>query len=104
MRHPYLCASRTAKEEMSKQQIRFFNIIRITTERALSQYNIPTIESYIDQHCVAVTERILNYQHHPITVALENKKSPHNTRGSHLITRRTITKKYHHTSNYVLIF
>ena len=68
---------------MSKQQIRFFSIIEITAERALRQYNIPTIESYIDQHCVAVTERILNDPHHPITVALEKKKTPHNTQNKH---------------------
>ena len=54
-----ISASRSAKEEMLKQQTRFFKIIGITAERALSQYNIPTIESYIDQQCVAVTERIL---------------------------------------------
>ena len=31
-----ISASKTAKEEMTKQQIRFFNIIGITEERALS--------------------------------------------------------------------
>jgi hypothetical protein len=75
-----ISASRSAKEEMLKQQARFFKIIGTTAERALSQYNIPTIESYIDQQCVAVTERILKDPHHPITVAQEKKKSPHNTR------------------------
>jgi hypothetical protein len=54
-----ISASKTAKEEMTKQQIRFFNIIGITAERTLSQYNIPTIESYTDQQCEAITERIL---------------------------------------------
>ena len=62
-----ISASRIANEEMSKQQIRFLNIIGITAEKALSQYNIPTIVSYIDQLCVAVTERILKDPHHPIT-------------------------------------
>ena len=89
-----ISASRIAKEEMTKQQIRFFNIIGITAERALSQNNIPTIESCIDQQCVAVTERILKDPHHPITVAQENKKSQHNTRGSQFVTRRTNTNKY----------
>ena len=56
---------------MSKQQIRFFSIIEITAERALRQYNIPTIESYIDQQCVAITERILNDPNHLIAAALE---------------------------------
>ncbi len=64
-----ISASRSAKEVMLRQQIRFFKIIGITVERALCQYNIPTIESYIDQQCVAVTERILKDPHHPITVA-----------------------------------
>ena len=89
-----ISASRTAKEEMSKQQVRFFNIIGITAERALSQYSIPTIESYIDQQCVAVTERILKDPFHPITMSQEKKKSPHNTRGSQFATRRTNTTKY----------
>jgi hypothetical protein len=79
---------------MLKQQTRFFKIIGITAERALSQYNIPTIESYIDQQCVAVTERILKDPHHPITVAQEKKKSLHNTRGSQFATKRTNTNKY----------
>jgi hypothetical protein len=89
-----ISASRSAKEEMLKQQTRFFKIIGITAERALSQYNIPTIESYIDQQCVAVTERILKDPHHPITVGQEKKKSPHNTRGSQFATKRTNTNKY----------
>ncbi len=37
-----ISASRTAKEEMKKQQSIFLNIIGITAERALSQYKIPT--------------------------------------------------------------
>jgi hypothetical protein len=89
-----ISARKTAKVEMAKQQTRFFNIIGITAERALSQYNIPTIESYIDQQCVAVTERILMDPHHPITQAQENKKSQHNTRGSQFVTKRTNTNKY----------
>jgi hypothetical protein len=68
-----ISASRSAKEELLRQQLRFFKIIGITAERALSQYNIPTIESYIEQQCVAVTERILKDAHHPITVAQEKK-------------------------------
>ena len=35
-------------------------MIGITTERALRQFNIQTIESYIDQQCVLVTKKILN--------------------------------------------
>ena len=89
-----ISASRSAKEEMSKQQIRFFNIIGITAERALGQYNIPTIASYIDQQCLAVTERILKDPHHPITVAQDKKKSPYNTRGSQFATKRAKTNKY----------
>jgi hypothetical protein len=38
-----ISASKRAKVEMAKQQTRFFNIIGITAERALSQYNIPTM-------------------------------------------------------------
>ena len=82
-----ISASSTAKEEMSKQQVRFLNMIGITAERALSKYNIPTIESYIDQQCVAVTERILKDPLHPITMAQDKKKSTHNTRGSQFATR-----------------
>ena len=89
-----ISARKTAKEEMTKQQIRFFNIIGITAERALSQYNIPTIESYIDQQCVAVTERILKDPNHPITRAQTSQKSQHNTRGSQFVTKRTNTDKY----------
>ncbi len=89
-----ISASKTAKEEMTKQQIRFFNIIGITAERALSQYNIPTIESYIDQQCVAVTERILKDPNHPITRGQTSQKSQHNTRGSQFVTKRTNTDKY----------
>jgi hypothetical protein len=89
-----ISASKTAKEEMSKQQIRFFNIIGITTERALSQYNIPTIESYKDQQCIAVTARILKDPNHPITRAQNSQKSQHNTRGSQFVTKRTNTDKY----------
>ena len=89
-----ISASKTAKEEMMKQQSRFFNIIGITAARALGHYNIPTIESYIDQQCLAITERILGDQHHPITAAQESKKSQYNTRGSQYVTRRTNTSKY----------
>jgi hypothetical protein len=88
-----ISARKTAKEEMTKQQIRFFNIIGITAERALSQYNIPTIESYIDQQCVAVTERILKGPNNPITRAQTSQKSQHNTRGSQFVTKRTSTDK-----------
>jgi hypothetical protein len=79
---------------MTKQQIRFFNIIGITAERALSQYNISTIESYIDQQCVAVTERILKDPNHPITRAQTSQKSQHNNRGSQFVTKRINTDKY----------
>jgi hypothetical protein len=89
-----ISARKTAKEEMTKQQIRFFNIIGITAERALSQYNIPTIESYIGQQCVAVTERILKGPNNPITRAQTSQKSQHNTRGSQFVTKRTSTDKY----------
>jgi hypothetical protein len=44
--------------------------------------------------CVTVTERILKDPHHPITVAQEKKKSPHNTCGSQFATKRTNTNKY----------
>ena len=67
-------ASNTGKEEMIKQQIRFFNIIGITTERALSQYNIPTLASSIEKQCLAITERILKDPNHTITQAQEAKK------------------------------
>jgi hypothetical protein len=73
-----ISASKTPKVEMAKQQARFFNITGITAERALSQYNKPIIETYIDQKCVALTEQILMVPHHPITQAQENKKSQHN--------------------------
>ena len=69
-------------------------MIGITAERALSQYNIPTIESNIDQQCVAVTERILKDPNHPITRAQTSQKSQHNTRGSQFVTKRTNTDKY----------
>jgi hypothetical protein len=39
--------SRSAKEEMLKEQIRFFIIIGIKTERPLSQNNIPTMNNIV---------------------------------------------------------
>ena len=79
---------------MIKQQIRFFNIIGITTERALSQYNIPTLASSIEKQCLAITERILKDPNHPITQAQEAKKSQYNTRGSQYVVSRANTKLY----------
>ena len=43
---------------------------------------------------LAITERILEDQHHSITIAQESKNSQYNTRGSQIVTRRTNTNKY----------
>jgi hypothetical protein len=55
---------------------------------------MPTIESYIDQQCVAVTERILKDPNHPITRAKTSQKSQYNTRGSQFVIKRTNTDNY----------
>jgi hypothetical protein len=58
-------ASTEAKKEMEKQQHRFFNIIGITSARALEVYKIEPISTFLDHQCVNVVERILkeSFQH-----------------------------------------
>jgi hypothetical protein len=51
-------ASTQAKKEMEKQQHRFFNIIGITSARALEVYKIEPIATFLDHQCVNVVERI----------------------------------------------
>ena len=60
---------------MVKQQAIFLKIIGISAERALNQYNIPTIGTYIDQQCLKITERILKDPKNSITKALKKSLS-----------------------------
>jgi hypothetical protein len=51
-------ASTRAKNEMEKQQHRFFNMIGITSARALEVFKINPIVIFLDHQCVNVVERI----------------------------------------------
>jgi len=86
-------ASTQAKNEMSKQQKRFFNIIGITAEKALNEYKIPPIDIYVDQQNVNIVERILKDPTHPITQN-QQKKSQYNTRSSQYTVPRARTTQY----------
>ena len=55
-------------------------------------HSIPTIASYIEEQCLAITEKILKDPNHPITQAQEAKKSQYNTRGSQYVVSRANTK------------
>ncbi len=52
---------------MEKQQHRFFNIIGITSAKALEVYKIKPIATFLDHQCVNVVKRILKDPAHPIT-------------------------------------
>jgi hypothetical protein len=71
-------ASTQAKKEMEKQQHRFFNIIGITSARALDIYKIEPITTFLDHQYVNVVERVLESPTHPITQK-QTVKSHHNT-------------------------
>jgi hypothetical protein len=86
-------ASTQAKKEMEKQQHRFFNIIGITSARALEVYKIEPIATFLDHQCVNVVERILKDPTHPITQK-QTVKSHHNTRSSQHIPATARTKTY----------
>jgi hypothetical protein len=60
-------ASTQAKKVMEKQQHRFFNIIGITSTRALEMYKIEPIATFLDHQCVNVVERILKDPTHHIS-------------------------------------
>jgi hypothetical protein len=56
-----------AKKGIVKQQHRFFNIIGITSIRALEVYKIEPITTFLDHQCVYVVERILEDPTDPFT-------------------------------------
>jgi hypothetical protein len=47
------------KKEMEKQQHRFFNIVDITSARALEVFKIEQVATFLDYQCVNVVERIV---------------------------------------------
>jgi hypothetical protein len=61
---------------MEKQKHRFFNIIGITSARALEVYKIEPIAIFLDHQCVNVVERILKDPTHPITQKTNSLNSP----------------------------
>ena len=86
--------SEMSKAVMVKQQNRFFDIIGITPEKALLEYNIIPIEAYIDQQCLNIVERILKDPNHPITQK-QNQTHQYNTRNKTLINiTQARTNKY----------
>ena len=68
-----ISTSRQANLEMQKQQKRFLNIIGISEERALKEYQIEPIEKYIQQKCSTIVEKILKDPNHPITTNVPQK-------------------------------
>jgi hypothetical protein len=78
---------------MEKQQHRFFNIIGITSAKALEMYKIEPIATFLDHQCVNVVERILKDPTHPIT-RKQTVKSHHNTRSSQHIPATARAKTY----------
>ena len=67
---------------MEQQQRRFFKIIGITSERALSDYNIPPITCFLDTQCQEITQAILNDPSHVLTQKQPKKQQHHNTRSA----------------------
>ena len=53
---------------MAKQQACFLKIIGISASAAKARYDIEPIDTFIDQQCVTILERILKQPTHPITV------------------------------------
>ena len=92
---PLLCSTNEmSKAEMVKQQNRFFDIIGITPEKALFEYNIIPIEAYIDQQCLNIVERILKDPYHPITQK-QNQTHQYNTRNKTIVNiTQARTSKY----------
>jgi hypothetical protein len=74
-------ANTQAKKEIEKRQHRFFNIIGITSTKALEMYKIEPIATFLDHQCVNVVERIFKDPTHPITQK-QTVKSHQNTRSS----------------------
>ena len=92
---PLLCSTNEmSKAEMVKLQNRFFDIIGITPEKALFEYNIIPIEAYIDQQCLNIVERILKDPYHPITQK-QNQTHQYNTRNKTIVNiTQARTSKY----------
>jgi hypothetical protein len=78
---------------MEKQQHRFFNIIGITSAKALEVYKIEPIATFLDHHCVNVVKRILKDPTHPITQK-QTVKRHQNTRSSQHFPATARTKTY----------
>ena len=85
-------ASTRAKKEMQAQQLRFLNVIGISTDRALRVHNIKPMEDFLNEQCVNIVQRILKDPNHPITTSIHRNKYNNN-----IIVPRTNTTQYQNT-------
>jgi hypothetical protein len=85
-------ASTRAKKEIQAQQLRFLNVIGISTDRALRVHNIKPMEDFLNEQCVNIVQRILKDPNHPITTSIHRNKYNNN-----IIVPRTNTTQYQNT-------
>ena len=74
--------SKTAQQEMERQQQSFLKIIGISQERAQKEYSIEPINMYIEKQYVNVLDRILKDPELPITQKLQLKATAMKTRNN----------------------
>ncbi len=61
-----------------KGKCRHNNIIGISKERALHVHSIKPMESFLNEQCVNIVERILKDPNHPVTTGLRRNKYNNN--------------------------
>ena len=90
-----ITTSPQGKIEMAKQQQRFFKIIGISSIQAYEIYNIPPIETFIEQSCVSMVDRILKDPSNPLTQAQQQLPQPkHFIRNSQVKLTKTKPEAY----------
>ena len=66
----YTAATASLNNEMERVQTRALKIIGLTDNEAADKYGITTIAEFILNNNVTIIRRILNDQHHPLTIKL----------------------------------
>jgi hypothetical protein len=87
----YLTSNNVTVRSVTSNNV--YNLIGITSTRAMEVYKIEPIATFLDHQCVNVVERILKDPTHPITQK-QTDKSHDNTKSSQHIPATARTKTY----------
>jgi hypothetical protein len=102
---PFLIStSANRKNEMTKQQHRFLNIIGITPQQAYDKHNILPIEILIEKSCTNIVQRILKDETHPLTQAQISQPQPkYSTRNSQTRITKAKTAAYENSCLQIVL-